>query len=72
MNMPLWLQLICLVIGMAFLDLAIAGKTYSHGRGGQRTLLASVRSVPPRLGFFLAGTVVIIWVARNYMHSIRP
>ena len=69
--MPLWLNIICLAIAMAFLDLAMTGRTYSLGKGGQRALLVSVKSVPLRLGFLLVGTGVIIWVVRDFIHRLH-
>ncbi len=67
--MPLWFDIICLAIAMAFLDLAVTGKTYSYGRGGQRALLASVKSAPLRLGFLVSGIGVIAWVLRDFIHK---
>ena len=69
--MPMWLVIICLVIAMAFLDLAITGRTFSHGRGGQRSLTAEVRSVSLRVGLFVAGIGVIVWIVGQFVRRFH-
>jgi len=69
--MPIWLVIICLALAMAFLDLAITGRTFSHGRGGQRALLAAVRSVPLRVVFFIVGIGVIVWIVGQFVRRLH-
>jgi len=69
--MPFWLVIICLALAMAFLDLAITGRTLSHGRGGQRALIAEVRSVPLRIVFFIVGIGVIVWIVGEFVRRLH-
>jgi len=69
--MPMWLVIICLVIAMACLDLAVTGRTFSYGRGGQRSLIAEVRSVPLRAGLFVAGIGVIVWTVVQFVRRLH-
>ena len=68
---PFWLDMIGLAVAMAFLDLAIIGKTYSHGKGG-RTLLASVKSPNVRVMFFFIAMFFFGWVLKDFIHKVRP
>jgi hypothetical protein len=65
-----WLNIICLAVGMAFLNLAVTGKTYSHGRGGGRTLFASVRSVPARVLCLVIAIALFTWAIKDFIHKI--
>jgi hypothetical protein len=69
--MPMWLAIICLVIAMAFLDQAITGRTFSHGRGGQRSLIAEVRLVPLKVGLSVAGIGVIVWIVGQFLRRFH-
>jgi hypothetical protein len=66
-----WLDIICLAVGMALLDLAITGKTYSHGRGGGRTLFASVKSMPARILFLLFAIGVFAFAITDFIHKLK-
>lgn len=63
--------MISLAIAMAFLDLAITGRTFSHGRGGQRSLIAEVRSIPLRVGLFVSGIGVLVWIVAQFVRRFH-
>lgn len=66
-----WVDIICLAVAAAFLNGAITGNFYSHGRGGRRTLFASVKSSPARVVFLLVAIGVFAWVIRDFLQKIH-
>ena len=66
-----WLDIICLAVAAAFLNGAITGNFYSHGRGGRRTLFASVESAPARVVCLLIAIGVFAWVIKDSLHKIH-
>ena len=68
--MPLWLIVICLTLAMALLDLALTGRTYTHGKSGLAPL-ATTKSVPLRLVFFLIGAGLIFWMVRQFIRTLH-
>ena len=66
-----WLDIILLAVAMFFFNLSITGKAYSHGRGGGRTLFASVKSSPARVICLLVAVGVFIWTIRDFIHKLH-
>jgi len=62
-------DLMCLLVGIAFLNGALTGNFFSGGRGGRRLIL-SVKSVPARIVFLLISIgmlVLFAWMVKRHI-----
>ena len=46
------------------------GVLYSSGRGSNRPLFATLKSVPARVAVAVVGLGFLVWGIRDYMHRI--
>lgn len=63
-------DIIGLFASMALLKGAITGEFYSVGRGGRRTPIAKISSVPARAAFLLVAGGLTAWVVQDFLHKI--
>ena len=56
----IWVDIIGTILGFGLLKAAITGEFRSSGRGGNRPLLATVKSVPVRFGIGLLALALLV------------
>jgi hypothetical protein len=66
----IWLDILLVIVGVTLLKGGIMGVFYSSGRGSNRPLFATVRSIPARVAIAVVGLGVLAWAIRDYMHRI--
>lgn len=66
----IWMYIFSFGVGEVLISSAITGSAYSQGRGGNRALFLSVKSIPLRVILFLLGAALISWTARDVIHRI--
>ncbi len=64
-----WIDLIGLAVALCFVNGAITGKFYSHGRGGPPKLIAFVRSSRARIAFLFVATLLFAWLVIDLRHK---
>ena len=64
-----WIDLICLALICVFVNGAITGKCYIHGRGGDRAMIASVKPLWGRLAFLVVAGGLRLWVIVDLRHN---
>ena len=64
-----WLDIVFVVVSVSLLEGAIKGTFYSYGRGGNRGLIATVKSVPVRLAISLIAIVLLTWAIWDYVQK---
>jgi hypothetical protein len=65
-----WLYILFVSVGMGLINGAITGTFYTSGRGGNRPLFATVKSVPVRFILFSIGFGLLFWTIRDGIHRI--
>jgi hypothetical protein len=65
-----WLDLILCALAIVFLNGAITGNFYSHGRGGGPKLIASVKPFGARIGFLIVSIGMFLWLVLDLWHKI--
>jgi hypothetical protein len=66
----IWLDILLVIVGATLLKGAMVGAFYSSGRGSNRPLFATVKSVPARVAIALIGLALFAWAIRDYVHRI--
>lgn len=56
-----WPDLICAALAVVFLNAALTGRFYTHGKGGGRKLVASTKSLTARLVFLIVAALLVVW-----------
>ena len=71
MNIPdkIWVDLIGTALALVFVNGALTGKFYSHGKGGRRKLIAQVRSSWTRLFLVVIAAIFVVWVCRDLLQK---
>jgi hypothetical protein len=64
-----WTNLICLAVTLVFVNGAITGRFYSHGRGGPPKSIAFVRSPWTRIAFLFVATGLVAWLIMDLRHK---
>jgi hypothetical protein len=67
-----WADLICAAIAIVFLNGAITGRFYTHGRGGRHKQIASVKSFQARIAFLLIAIGTAIWLIKDLRNKLQP
>jgi len=67
-----WPDFICAALAVVFLNAALTGRFYTHGKGG-RKLVASTKSLTARLGFLIVAALLVVWTVwdlkRKFLHG---
>ena len=66
-----WRDIILLSVSMFLLKGAATGQFYSAGRGGLRTPIAKITSMPVRAAFLFMGGGLLPWVIRDFTQKIN-
>ena len=63
----IWIDILAVIFAVSLLDGAMRGAFYSSGRGGNRPLIATVKSVRIRLVIGVLGIVVFAWAISDFL-----
>ena len=66
-----WPDIVCVALGIVFLNGAITGSFYTHKRGGGHVLIAKVRSAPFRMLFLVLAVTLFVWVVYDARYRLR-
>jgi hypothetical protein len=66
----IWFDILLVIVGVTLLQGGIMGVLYSSGRGSNRPLFATLKSVPARVAVAVVGLGFLVWGIRDYMHRI--
>jgi hypothetical protein len=66
----IWRDILLVIVGVTLLKGAAMGALYSSGRGSNRPVFATVKSVPARIAMAAVGLGIVVWAVRDYMHKI--
>jgi hypothetical protein len=61
---------LAMAIALVFLNGALTGAFYTHGRGGRRKLIAQVRSSGWRVGFLLLSASICVWLVIDLVRKL--
>ena len=59
-----------LALVLVFVNGALTGRFYSHGRGGPPKLIASVKSFPFRIFFLVVAACLFAWLIVDLRHKL--
>ena len=65
----LWPDLICGALAVVFLNAALTGQFYTHGRGGGQRLVASANSLTARIAFLIVAVLLVVWTVWDLKHK---
>ena len=64
-----WPDLICTALAFVFLNAALTGEFYTHGRGGGKKLIASTKSLTARIAFLIIAVLLVVWIVWDLKHK---
>jgi hypothetical protein len=66
----IWLDILLVIVGATLLKGGLIGVLYSSGRGSNRPLFTTVKSVPTRIAIAVVGLGFLAWGIRDWIHRI--
>jgi hypothetical protein len=66
-----WIDLVVLALALTLLNGAVAGRFFTHGRGGPRRLICVVKSTIGRMFFFVLAPTLSAWLVLDLRRKLH-